>query len=234
MIAENLKNLREKIEKICGGAARSPEEVKLIAVSKTFGTDVIKEAYELGLRDFGENKAQELDEKYNKLGEKITWHFIGHLQRNKVRLVVNSAEYIHSVDSLMLASEINKRAGVIDKIQKVLLQVKTSSEETKFGIEEESEIVDLANYCKDFSNIEAVGLMTIAPLTDNKNIIRKSFSYLRKLRDELNEKGFGNIKELSMGMTADFDIAIEEGATMIRVGSAIFGERDYSKSRKEK
>ncbi|MHB8339402.1 MAG: YggS family pyridoxal phosphate-dependent enzyme, partial [Ignavibacteriaceae bacterium] len=158
---------------------------------------------------------------------------IGNLQRNKVRFVVNSAEYIHSVDSLLLASEINKYAGKINKMQKILLQVKTSNEETKSGIIGESEVRDIAFYCREFHNIELTGLMTIAPFTENRDLIKKSFRTLYKLKNKLNAEGL-NLKELSMGMTSDFDLAIEEGATMLRIGSAIFGERDYSKDWKEK
>ncbi len=232
MIAENIKNLREEIEKTCLNSGREPSEIKLIAVSKNFGVDEVNQAIEQGLTDFGENRAQELDSKYEKLGDRVIWHFIGTLQRNKVRFVVNSAEYIHSVDSLLLASEINKRAGKINKVQKVLFQIKTSYEDSKAGLEEESEIRDLLNYCKELKNLEPIGLMTIAPLTENEKVIRQSFSYLKNLRDSLSNEGF-NVHELSMGMTSDFKIAIEEGATMLRIGSAIFGERDYSKDWKE-
>ena len=227
MNAENIKSLQLRIEQKCSDVNRNSSEIKLIAVSKTFGVEDIKEVFNEGLRDFGENKAQELSSKYELLGDKITWHFIGHLQRNKVRSVVPAADYIHSVDSLQLASEINKYAARNNKIQKILLQVKTSEEETKSGIEKESELFDLARYCREYSNVQLEGLMTIAPLTEDEELIRQSFRQLRKLKDELNLQGFG-IKELSMGMTSDFEIAIEEGATMLRIGSAIFGERDYS------
>jgi PLP dependent protein len=227
MISENIKSLRERIVKACNESGRDSKEIKLIAVSKTFGTGEIEKVYNEGLKDFGENKAQELSGKSEKLGDKITWHFIGHLQRNKVRFVIPAAEYIHSVDSLQLASEINKYAAKNNKVQKILLQFKTSGEETKSGIENKSELFDIAGYCKEFANLKTVGLMTIAPLTDNAEEIRQSFRQLRKLRDELNQKGF-ELKELSMGMTSDFEIAIKEGATMLRIGSAIFGGRNYS------
>jgi len=232
MIAENLHSVREKIGRKCSEVNRDPSGVKLIAVSKNFGIEEINEVFNNGITDFGENRAQELDIKYERLGNKITWHFIGNLQRNKVRFVVNSAEYIHSVDSLLLASEINKYAVKNNKVQKVLLQIKTSFEETKSGLTDYSEIKDLAFYCEDFKNLDLIGLMTIAPLTDDENMIRKSFSQLRKLKERLNSESL-KIKELSMGMTSDFEIAIEEGATMLRIGSAIFGERDYSKNWKE-
>ena len=232
MISDNIHLVREVISKKCAETGRDPSGIKLIAVSKNFGVEEINAAMAEGQADFGENKAQELDKKYEILGDKVHWHFIGHLQRNKVRFVIKAADYIHSVDSLSLASEINKLAGKINKVQKVLLQVKTSEEETKFGVQEESEIHDLAHYCMDFPNIKLAGLMTIAPLTDDRNLIRKSFAYLRKLKEELNAEDF-NLSELSMGMTSDYEIAIEEGATMLRIGSAIFGQRDYSKDWKE-
>ena len=232
MISENITSLQERIEHKCSEVNRNSSEIKLVAVSKTFGTDDIEKVYSEGLRDFGENKAQELSAKYEILGDKITWHFIGHLQRNKVRIVVPAASIIHSVDSLQLASEINKYAAKNNKVQKILLQVKTSEEETKSGIQSKSELFDLARYCKELTNIKFEGLMTIAPLTEDEEEIRQSFRQLRKLKDDLNLNGF-DLKELSMGMTSDFEIAIEEGATMLRIGSAIFGERDYSKDWKE-
>jgi len=228
MIAENIKRLKDRIEKKCAEVNRNPEDITLVAVSKNFSAIEINDAFKEGIKNFGENKAQELIPKYNQLKDKVIWHFIGHLQRNKVRFAIEAAEYIHSVDSLLIASEINKRAAKINKIQKVLLQVKTSEEETKYGLTEESEIFDLAEYCQEFPNIDLVGLMTISPFTDDQNLIRKSFSYLRNLKDELNSKGI-KLKELSMGMTSDFEIAIEEGSTILRIGTAIFGERDYTK-----
>ena len=230
MIADNIKLVRKKIDDKCAEIGRNPNEIKLIAVSKNFSTDGINQAFDAGLREFGENKAQELNSKFDVLGNKVIWHFIGHLQSNKVKFAVRSAEYIHSVDSLSLAKEINKKSEQINKVQKILLQVKTSEEETKSGVESEEELFSLVDSCKELSNVELKGLMTIAPFTDNEEEIRKSFGYLCKLKDVLNKKGFKNIKELSMGMTSDFEIAIEEGATMLRIGSAIFGQRDYSKN----
>jgi hypothetical protein len=224
MIAENIKSLRQRIKSKCFEVKRNSSEIKLIAVSKTHSVDFILEAFKEGISDFGENKAQEFSAKYSRLGDKVTWHFIGHLQRNKVRYVVPVAGFIHSVDSIQLASEINKYAAGSNKIQKILLQVKTSNEESKSGVGNMEELLELARFCEDSANIESVGLMTIAPLTDDITIIRQSFRQLRNLRDDLNSKGF-NLKELSMGMTSDFEIAIEEGATVLRIGSAIFGER---------
>lgn len=228
MIAENLVVLRQKIEQTCKRSGRNPDEVKLIAVSKYFGTDAILEANRLGVNDFGENRAQELMLKFDKIGDKVIWHFIGTLQKNKVKYAVKAAEYIHSVDSIELLEEINKRAFSLSKVQKILLEVKTSSEESKSGLTNEEEIFKIAEQAKNYSNINLIGLMTIAPLTDDENLIRKSFKHLRLLKEKMNNAGI-NITELSMGMTSDYQIAIEEGSTMLRIGSAIFGERDYSK-----
>jgi PLP dependent protein len=222
MIADNIKFLRDKIAEKCIKVNRNPGEIKIIAVSKNFGVKEIIEATKEGIFEFGENKAQELDKKFSVLGNKVSWHFIGHLQKNKVKFAVNYADYIHSVDSKEIASEINKRAEKFNKIQKILLEVKTSDEETKAGISNEGELIDTASYCKELKNIELIGLMTIAPFTTDKKLIRKSFQYLGKLNNSL------CLNELSMGMTDDFEIAIEEGATMLRIGTGIFGVRDYT------
>jgi len=155
-----------------------------------------------------------------------------HRQRNKAKYVVKSASLIHSVDSIPLADEINKQAANLNKVQKILLEIKTSPEETKAGLEQDKQILMLADHCKSLANIDLIGLMTMAPFTDDEQLIRKSFSELRKLKDSLNQQGY-NLTELSMGMTSDFEIAIDEGSTMLRIGSAIFGERDYSKNWRE-
>jgi pyridoxal phosphate enzyme (YggS family) len=228
MIAENIKHLRERIAAKCAEFKRNPKEIKLIAVSKFFGVDVINEANKLGITDFGENKAQELRDKYELLGDKVTWHFIGTLQRNKVKYAVRAASFIHSVDSSALADEINKEAKKLNKVQNILLEVKTSFEDTKAGLIDKEEVIKLAKHCSTLSNVELLGLMTMAPFTDDVNIIRKSFSDLRNLKDEINQNGF-DLRELSMGMTNDYEIAIEEGATMLRIGSAIFGQRNNKK-----
>ncbi len=233
MISENLHIIKEKISRKCAEVKRDFNEVKLIAVSKNVGVNGIEEALENGIFELGESKAQELRDKAKIFENKnIHWHFLGHLQSNKVKYVVENAELIHSVDSLPLASEINKQAEKRNKIQKILLEVKTSGEESKQGISDFSEIFEIAKFCKSAANIELIGLMTMAPFTEDEILIRKSFSDLRNLKDKLNSEGY-NLTELSMGMTSDFEIAIEEGSTMIRIGTAIFGERDYSKSWKE-
>jgi pyridoxal phosphate enzyme (YggS family) len=232
MIAENLRRVRETIAKKCFEVNRDPAGITIIAVSKNFSVQEINTVFLEGINNFGENKAQELMQKYNELGNKIAWHFIGNLQRNKVRFAVEAAEYIHSVNSLLLAMEINKRAAKLNKIQKILLEIKTSEEETKSGLSDESEIFDLAEYCKEYPNLDLVGLMTMAPFSGDETKIRRSFRMLRDLRNELNGQGI-TIKELSMGMTNDYPIAIEEGATMLRIGTAIFGQRNYLSEQEE-
>ncbi|MFO7525886.1 MAG: YggS family pyridoxal phosphate-dependent enzyme [Ignavibacteriaceae bacterium] len=229
MIADNLARIREKIVFRCEISGRNVDEIKLIAVSKYFGTETIEEAILAGLKDFGENKAQELNLKFEKLGDKVTWHFIGTLQKNKVKYAVKSAEFIHSVDSVELADEINSRAGKLNKVQKILLEVNTSAEESKSGLIDETDVHKLAEHCLNNGNLKLIGLMTMAPFTDDEKAIRNSFKSLRKMKEELNKKGFIQLTELSMGMTNDYEIAVEEGATMLRIGSAIFGDRDYSK-----
>ena len=226
MIAERLKIVEQNITEACGRVNRKRSEVRLIAVSKTQPNEAIIEAFKNGIIDFGENKAQELKRKASEIQENIIWHFIGHLQTNKVKDVVRAAEFIHSVDSIKLANEINKRAGKLNKRQKILLEINTSGEESKFGLKDENEIFALAEFCSEASNLELVGLMTMAPFVSDEKILRSCFGSLRELKEKLNQKGF-NITELSMGMTNDYEIAVEEGATMLRIGTAIFGSRNY-------
>lgn len=226
MVRENLHKLEARIESACLKANRKRNDVKLIAVSKTYPIEVIKEVYNLGQKDFGENRAQELRDKSEMLKETVLWHFIGHLQTNKVKYVIKSAEFIHSVESFRLVDEINLQAEKIKKKQQILLEVNTSNEDSKYGLQNEDDVFRLAEHCNSLENIKLCGLMTMAPFTEDEKIIRKTFSDLRELKDKLNKSGF-DLKELSMGMTNDFEIAIEEGATMIRIGTAIFGSRSY-------
>jgi len=226
MITENFQILNDKISDKCLKIGRNRDEIRLIAVSKTRPIPILLEALNAGILDLGENKAQELRDKSQAISENVIWHFIGHLQTNKVKYVINAAEYIHSVESLKLAEEINKRAAGINKVQKVLLEINTSAEASKFGLRAEEEIIRLTEYCESAPSINLKGLMTMAPYTENADIIRDCFKRLFDLKEELNQKGF-NLSELSMGMTNDYEIAIEEGATMLRVGTAIFGERNY-------
>jgi len=227
MIEQNVRNIIENVDYCCRKAGRKSSDITIIAVSKNFGIKEIEEAHRASLTNFGENKAQDLDYKFGVLGSLVKWHFIGHLQANKVKLAVKSAEVIHSVDSVKLADEINKKAADSGKIQNILLEIKTSDEVSKFGLTEESEIIKLAEHCAVSSNLKLLGLMTIAPFTDDTILIRKSFAELRILKDKLNGRGFP-LTELSMGMTHDYEIAIEEGSTMLRIGTAIFGERNYN------
>lgn len=226
MISENLNKVEEKIAKICQKCGRNRSEITLIGVSKTQSIETIKDSVAAGLRDLGENKAQELKDKAEQITGDFRWHFIGHLQTNKVKYIIQHADYIHSVDSIKLADEINRKAAQINKKQNVLLEIKTSDEATKHGLQSEEEILELSEYCSRCSNLELVGLMTMAPYTDNFEIIRECFVKLRRTKEFLHKSGF-ELKELSMGMTNDFEIAIEEGATMLRIGTAIFGERIY-------
>ncbi len=227
MITENLKYIEEIIQKKSFELGRKRDEITVIAVSKNNPVNSIIEASNFGCIDFGENKAQELREKAEKLIEKkLNWHFIGHLQTNKVKYVIKHAKYIHSVDSFELADEINKRAGLLDKVQSIFMECNISAEESKFGLQDKDSIFELAEYVNNKTNLNLCGLMTMAPYTDDEQIIRRTFKGLKNIFNEMNNNGF-NLKELSMGMTNDFLIALEEGATMLRIGTAIFGERIY-------
>lgn len=227
MIEQNINRVRQEIADKCSKIGRNPKEITLIAVSKTYGYESVLEARAHGQIDFGENWSQELVEKYDLVPKDVAWHFIGHLQTNKAKYVVPRAGFIHSVDSLKLAEEIAKTAQKHTKVQKILLEIKTSEEATKYGLTSEKEIEEIAGFCSGNQNIDLVGLMTMAPFTNDEAKIRQSFIQLRELKTNLNESGFG-LKELSMGMTSDFEIALEEGATMLRIGTAIFGTRHYS------
>lgn len=226
MIAENLKKVEAEIAETCIKCGRNRSEIRLIAVSKTQPMEVIRRAISTGIKDFGENKAQELRDKSDLISGHFNWHFIGHLQANKIKYVIKAAEFIHAVDSVKLAEEINRKSKEINKNQKVLLEIKTSDEATKFGLAEEKEIFETAQFCENSSNLDLVGLMTMATYTDDENVIRNCFIQLRTLKEKLNKNGFA-LSELSMGMTNDYTIAIEEGATMLRIGTAIFGDRIY-------
>ncbi|RJP62328.1 MAG: YggS family pyridoxal phosphate-dependent enzyme [Ignavibacteriales bacterium] len=232
MVTHNINIVRDKIADVCTLCGRNPADIKIIAVSKNTGLSLINQAISAGIKDLGENKAQEFSEKFPLFSDEINWHFIGHLQRNKVKYIVGKAGIIHSVDSIKLAEEINLQAARAGVVQTILIEVKTSGEAEKFGLTDNSAVVNLAKFCSTSKNLNLAGLMTMAPLTDDEKIIAKCFSDLRKLKEELNSTGF-KLSELSMGMTNDYEIAIKEGATMLRLGTAIFGERDYSKSWKE-
>ncbi len=228
MISENLKQVRENIVRACEKAGRDPAEVTLIAVSKTKPVSMLKEAYDEGVRCFGENKVQEIQEKFGLMPSDVKWHMIGHLQRNKVRYLMDKACLIHSVDSVRLAQEISKEAEKAGIVMPVLIEVNVAQEETKYGISV-AEVLPLLMEIKDLPGISVQGLMTIAPYVDDPEDNRQIFRALKKLSVDIRDKNVNNINMniLSMGMTGDYTVAVEEGATMVRVGTGIFGERDY-------
>lgn len=228
-VCENYKIVDEKVQMACQRAGRKREEVTLIAVSKTKPQSMIEELLPLGVRDFGENKVQELTAKAQALPADIRWHMIGHLQRNKVKYVVDKACMIHSVDSLRLAEEISKEAGKKGVEVPILLEVNVAGEESKFGMKPE-ETEELVQQIAALPNLHVRGLMTIAPYVENPENNRHIFRNLRNLSVDIEQKKFNNVtmSVLSMGMTGDYEVAIEEGATHVRVGTGIFGERDYA------
>jgi len=226
MIKENLQLVRDGISEACAKFGRAPEEVTLIAVSKNFGADAVIEAYNAGQLCFGENRAQEFREKSQLCPPELQWHFIGHLQTNKVKYLVGNVAFIHSIDSVELVQEVQKYAVKLGVAQKILIEFKTSEEESKFGITTKQQLLNVLNFATEASNVEPVGLMTIAPFTDDEQMITQSFVTLRNLRDELQAEGY-TLPHLSMGMSSDYQFAIREGATMVRVGSSIFGTRVY-------
>lgn len=229
MLKDQLMEVEERIQAACDRAGRNREEVTLIAVSKTKPLEVLEEAYGLGVRVFGENKVQELTEKYEKLPKDIHWHMIGHLQTNKVKYIVDKAELIHSVDSLKLAQTIEKEAEKHGCTADILIEVNVAGEESKFGVSPE-EVIPLVEKISVFPHIRVRGLMTIAPFVDNPEKNRTIFADLRKLYVDIKNKNIDNVNVsiLSMGMTNDYEVAIEEGATMVRVGTGIFGARNYA------
>lgn len=229
MIRENYQAVEQKVCEACKRSKRAREEVTLIAVSKTKPVSMIQEAIKAGATVFGENKVQELCEKYEELPKHLHWHMIGHLQRNKVKYIVDKTELIHSVDSLRLAQEINKEAIKKELTVNILVEVNVAEEESKFGVGVE-ETEDLIREIAKLSNIKVQGLMTIAPYVENPEENRGVFRTLKKLAVDIKMKNIDNVRMdvLSMGMTGDYQVAIEEGATMVRVGTGIFGERNYA------
>lgn len=229
MIKENIRKVEENIAAACEKSGRKPEEVKLIAVSKTKPVSMLEEAYEYGCRDFGENKVQELVDKWEQLPKDIRWHMIGHLQRNKVKYIVDKVYLIHSVDSLRLAEEISREAVKKGVTVSILIEVNVANEESKFGITCE-EVYKLVSEIALLPNIIIKGLMTIAPYVENPEENRQYFENLRQIYVDIIHKNIDNVymEELSMGMTGDYEVAVTEGATYIRVGTGIFGERFYA------
>ena len=230
MLKENLANVEKNIEQACKNAGRSRDEVTLIAVSKTKPVEMLQEIYDENIRDFGENKVQELCSKMEQLPSDIRWHMIGHLQRNKVKYIVGKVELIHSVDTYRLAEEINIQAKKQNVIVPILVEVNIAHEESKFGISAEDAIL-LVEEISKLENIRIKGLMTIAPYVENPEDNRLYFRKIKQLSVDITNKNIDNVfmEILSMGMTGDYMVAIEEGATMVRVGTGIFGERNYNK-----
>lgn len=231
MIKENLKRVQENLKKACEQAGRRTEEVTLIAVSKTKPLPCLQEAYEEGVRDFGENKVQELVEKAEQLPADIRWHMIGHLQRNKVKYIIDKVYMIHSVDSLRLAEEISKEACRHGVEAKILIEVNVAGEESKFGVRPE-ETEELVRQVSLLPGLRIYGLMTIAPYVENPEENRVIFKALKNLSVDIEEKNIDNVRMdfLSMGMTGDYMVAAQEGASFVRVGTGIFGERNYPNS----
>jgi len=227
-IGENIATLRERIYNAAINSGRNPEDVKLIAVTKTVALPAIIEAVKAGALILGENRVQEAQKKITEHRTQNTdlisqWHLIGHLQKNKAKTAVQLFDLIHTVDSIGLADEVDKQAKKMNKTQRVLLQVKLSDEASKHGVLER-DLTGLIEQVSKMQNLKLEGLMTIPPFFDDPEEARPYFKRLRELRDESGKKGF-NLPELSMGMSNDFEAAIEEGATMVRIGTAIFGER---------
>lgn len=218
--------MRRIFRAACDRAGRSREEVRLIAVSKTKPVSDIEEVLTTGILDYGENKVQELSDKYDVLPKNIRWHMIGHLQRNKVKYLIGKTVLIHSVDSLRLAEQIEHEAAKADTIMNVLIEVNVAGEESKFGTTC-NEAIELVRAVAALKHVKIKGLMTIAPFTDNPEDNRIYFKKLKQLSVDIKSKNIDNVDmdELSMGMTGDYEVAIEEGATMVRVGTGIFGER---------
>lgn len=229
MIAENLAAVHKNIENACSVSGRKAEEVTLVAVSKTKPVELLMEAYEAGERVFGENKVQEIMDKYEQMPGDVQWHMIGHLQRNKVKYIIDKVAMIHSVDSLRLAETIEQEAAKKNLCMPVLVEVNVAEEDSKFGLSL-SETLPFVEEISKFPHLKVMGLMTIAPFVENPEENREIFKKLKKLSVDIAEKNINNItmNVLSMGMTGDYQVAIEEGATMVRVGTGIFGERNYS------
>ena len=229
MLKENLAQVEAKIQEACNKAGRNRDEVTLIAVSKTKPVPMLQEIYDCDVRDFGENKVQEMCEKIEILPDDIIWLMIGHLQTNKVKYIVGKTELIHSVDSLKLAQEIQKQALKKDVIVPILIEVNIAQEDTKFGIKKE-DTIELVKEISQLDHVRIMGLMTIAPYVENAEDNRLYFRGIKQLSVDIDNQNIDNVcmNVLSMGMTGDYTVAIEEGSTMVRVGTGIFGERNYN------
>lgn len=230
MISENIRNVRKNIEKACEKAGRNVNEVTLVAVSKTKPVSMLEEAYAAGCREFGENKVQELCDKYEVLENDIKWHMIGHLQTNKVKYLIGKTTLIHSVDSYKLACEIEKQAAKKECVMDILVEINIAEEDTKFGVSKEA-VFALVRQIAELPHVCIKGLMTVAPYVENPEENRLFFRNIKQLSVDIAQQNIDNVSMdiLSMGMTGDYMVAIEEGATIVRVGTGIFGERNYTK-----
>lgn len=227
MVAENLQEVRRKIVRACEKAGRDPGEVTLIAVTKTKPVSMLMEAYEADARIFGENRVQEIMDKYPQLPGDIQWHMIGHLQRNKVKYIIDKVSMIHSLDSLRLAETIEQEAAAHGMRIPVLIEVNVGEEASKFGLRV-PDVLPFAEALSGYPHLDVRGLMTIAPYVEDPENNREIFRQLKKLSVDIGAKNINNISMsvLSMGMTGDYEVAVQEGATMVRVGTGIFGERN--------
>ncbi len=227
-IRENIEVIREKIARAAERAGRDPKDVLLLAVTKTIDNERIREAVDAGLTELGENKVQEIMDKYDTIARDVKWHMIGHLQTNKVKYIIDKVTLIHSVDSLKLAQEINKKAAKAGKVMDILVEINVADEESKFGITCDM-AEDIIRELSTMENIRVRGLMTVAPFVDDGEQNRPVFRRLKQLLVDINAKKLDNVNMdiLSMGMTGDYEVAVEEGATIVRVGTGIFGPRVY-------
>lgn len=228
-LSDQLANVLNAVNETAAAAGREPGEVRLLAVSKTFPASDVLEAYHAGQREFGENRVQELEQKVPALPRDIVWHLIGHLQSNKAAKAAELADWVHSVDSVKLVNKLSDAAQKAGKTLKILLEVNVSGEESKYGIRTKEELFQVAEAAASAPAIEWKGLMTMAPADAKGEELNAVFSGLRQMRDELEQKYSVKLPELSMGMSGDYPAAIAEGATIVRIGTAIFGGRDYSK-----
>jgi len=230
VIKTNLNEVEQNIQKACDKSGRNRDEITLIAVSKTKPVEMLQDAYNAGIRDFGENKVQELCDKYEVMEKDIRWHMIGHLQTNKVKYLIGKTKLIHSVDSYKLACEIEKQAAKHDCIIDILIEVNIANEASKFGLSTE-EVLALVRDVAQLPHIRIKGLMTVAPYVEDSEENRVFFRNIKQLSVDIDNQNIDNVtmEILSMGMTGDYMVAIEEGATIVRVGTGIFGERNYMK-----
>lgn len=229
-IKDNVNNILERVELAAKKVNKTLDDITVIAVSKTVDADKALEAVNSGLVNLGENRVQEFNNKFEKINNNnINWHIIGHLQKNKVKYIIGKVKLIHSLESVSLAEEINKRSIQNNIMTEVLVEMNIGQEESKFGLKEE-ELTNFLNSIKHLSNIKIVGLMTVAPYDEDKENVRWVFRKMKELYNVVSNSSYENVKMkyLSMGMTNDFDIAIEEGANIVRIGTAIFGKRNYN------